>query len=38
MGQKWKFGPEKKRIKYQFFTVRKSVFMSDGQFPSRNGL
>ena len=35
--QKWEFGPEKK-IKYQFFTVRKSAFMTYGQFPSRNGL
>ena len=38
MGQKWEFGPEKKFFKYQFFTLRKSAFMTYGQFPLRNGL
>ena len=38
MGQKWEFGPEKKIFKYQFFTLRKSAFMTYGQFPLRNGL
>ena len=38
MGQKWEFGQTKKIFKYQFFTKNKSVFMTYGQIPPRNGL
>ena len=36
MGQKVEFG-QTKQIKYQFFTLRKSAFMTYGQFSIRNG-
>ena len=38
MGQKWEFGPEIFFLLYQFFTNRKSAFMTYGQFPLKNGL
>ena len=38
MGQKWEFGPENFFFIYQFFTLRKSAFMTYGQFPHGNGL
>ena len=39
MSEKWEFGQTKKIFKYQvFFTKNKSVFMTYGQIPLRNGL
>ena len=37
-GSKLRIWPNKKKIKYQSFTLRKSAFMIYGQFPLRNGL
>jgi len=37
MGQKWELGLSKKNFKYHFFTLKKSAFMTYGQFPIRNG-
>ena len=36
MGQEWEFGPDKKKFIYQFFTLRKSAFMTYGQFPPKS--
>ena len=38
MGEKWEFGQTEKIFKYQFFTKNKSVFITYGQIPTRNGL
>ena len=37
-GSKVRIWSWKKKFKYQFFTLRKSAFMTYGQFPLKNGL